>query len=143
MYHSGKCTSNLFVFESKLLHQSSSKLHFGLGTAPRHFEFHFGRFMANVTQAHPMARIAFGVPSDDHAEIGRLVRKEHRSKMGILWRGEASASNTQGNASPWGIIRLLGGIRVPTHHCSPNVIFGTKVSRPGDVPCEGLPEIPE
>lgn len=87
--------SNLFVFESKLLHQSSSKLHFGLGTAPRHFEFHFSRFMVNVTQAHPVARIAFGVPSDDHAEIGRLVRKEHKSKMGILWRGEASASNTQ------------------------------------------------
>ena len=97
--------------------------------------------MANVTQAHPMARIAFGVPSDDHAETGRLVRKEHKSKMGILWRGEASASNTQGKASR--VIRLLGGIRVPTHHCSPNVIFGTKVSRPGDVPCEGLPEIPE
>jgi hypothetical protein len=89
-----------------------------------------------------MARIAFGVPNDDHAEIGRLVRKEHKNKVGILCRGEASASNTQGEASPWKI-RLLGGIRVPTHHCSPNVIFGTKVSRPGDVPCEGLPEIPE
>ena len=42
-----------------------------------------------------------------------------------------------------GIIRLLGGIRVPAHHCSPNVTFGTKVFRPGAARRAGLPEIPE